>query len=167
MSEPSSDLLRKTCTIRVRRVVYCARYVASQLGNRSLEPHHLLLALLGEDRDVVLRLLSSEAEAETIRRRLESQFKTPEKVPTSVELPLSLESKQVLARAANEAEQMGHDRIGTGHLLLGLLGGEASITAQLLQESGGIAGKFRQQVQIDPEGRRSVLQKLWHSILPS
>src|SRR5262249_22007939 len=69
----------KTCTVRVRRAVYGARYEASRLGNRSLEPYHLLLALLREDWDLVRRLLPPEAEAETIRRRLESQFKTNEK----------------------------------------------------------------------------------------
>src|SRR5262249_45498744 len=147
----------KTCTVRVRRAVYGARYEASRLGNRSLEPYHLLLALLREDWDLVRRLLLAEAETETIGRRLESPFKSKERVPTSAKLPPRSESKQVLARAASEAKQMGHDRIGTGHLLLGLLGDEGSITAKLLGEPSDMAEKPRPQIRSQPEGRQSVV----------
>ncbi len=167
MSKQFADWLRKNSTVRVRRAIYLARYEASQFGNRSLDPHHLLLGLLKEDRDLAWHLAPALAEAETIRKRLESQFKTAEKIPTSVELPLSPQSHQVLARAANEAEQTGHDRIGTGHLLLGLLGDEASATAKLLREFGASAEKLREQVRSLPEGRQSLLQKLLHLVLPS
>ena len=61
--------------------------------------------------------------------------KKPE-LPTSIDMPLSLECKPILAYAAEEAERLRHDLIGTEHLLLGMLREENCVAAQILQERG-------------------------------
>ncbi len=61
--------------------------------------------------------------------------KKPE-LPTSIDMPLSLECKRILAYAAEEAERLRHDLIGTEHLLLGMLREENCVAAQILQERG-------------------------------
>src|SRR5947208_15022880 len=72
----------------------------------------------------------------SIRKQIESHTTAREKVSTSVDLPLSNESKRVLAYAAEEAERLGHKHIGTEHLLLGLLREKESFAAALLNEAG-------------------------------
>ena len=59
-----------------------------------------------------------------------------EKVSTSVEIPFSAESKRVLQYAAEEAERLLHNYIGTEHLLLGMLREERSVAANILMEKG-------------------------------
>ena len=74
--------------------------------------------------------------AEEIRKQIEANTMRSEKTPTSVDLPLSNESKRVLAYAAEEAELLRHRHLGTEHILLGLLREEKSFGAQLLMEHG-------------------------------
>jgi uncharacterized damage-inducible protein DinB len=73
---------------------------------------------------------------ESIRKQIEEHTTIREKVSTLVDLPLSNESKRVLAYAAEEAERLSHRHIGTEHLLLGLLREENFFAAEILQERG-------------------------------
>lgn len=133
-------------TEKARRVIFFARYEASQFGSPYIETEHLLLGLLREDHAVARRVLasgstvrkfiSSEASIEAIRRKISARGMLGEKSPTSVDLPLSNESKRVLAYGAEEAERLAHRHIGTEHLLLGLLREKRSFAAQLLNEEG-------------------------------
>jgi ATP-dependent Clp protease ATP-binding subunit ClpC len=122
-------------TEKARRVIFFARYEASQFGCPYIETEHLLLGILREDKALSRRLLPGMSH-ESIRSKVESLTTKGEKVSTSVDLPLSNECKCVLAYAAEEAERLGHKHIGTEHLLLGLLREEKSLAAQLLGESG-------------------------------
>jgi ATP-dependent Clp protease ATP-binding subunit ClpC len=108
-------------TEKARRVIFFARYEASQFGSPYIETEHLLLGLLREDKALTNRFLRSHASVESIRKQIEAHTTIREKVSTSVDLPLSNECKRVLAYAAEEAERLGHKHIGTEHLLLGLL----------------------------------------------
>jgi ATP-dependent Clp protease ATP-binding subunit ClpC len=123
-------------TEKARRVIFFARYEASQFGSPYIETEHLLLGLLREDKALTNRFLRSHASIESIRKQIEAHTTIREKVSTSVDLPLSNECKRVLAYAAEEAERLGHKHIGTEHLLLGLLREEKCFAAEILQERG-------------------------------
>src|ERR1019366_7189474 len=106
-------------TEKARRVIFYARYEASQFGSPYIESEHLLLGILREDKATTRRLLPSLESEESIRKQIERHTTIREKVSTSVDLPLSNECKRVLAYAADEAMQLTHRHIGTEHLLLG------------------------------------------------
>jgi ATP-dependent Clp protease ATP-binding subunit ClpC len=117
-------------TEKARRVIFFARYEASQFGSPCIESEHLLLGMLREDKALTNRFLGSHGAVESIRRQIEAHTTIREKVATSVDLPLSDECKHVLSYAAGEAEQLGHKHIGTEHLLLGLLREEKCFAAE-------------------------------------
>src|SRR5437762_4357480 len=124
-------------TEKARRVIFFARYDASQFGSPYIETEHLLLGLLREDKALTNRFLRSpQASIESIRKQIEGRTTVREKVSTSVDLPLSQECKRVLTYAAEEAERLSHRHIGTEHLLLGILREEKSFAAEILQERG-------------------------------
>src|SRR5712692_6461486 len=102
-------------TEKARRVIFFARYEASQFGSPYIETEHLLLGLLREDKALTNRFLRSHASVESIRKQIEGHTTIREKVSTSVDLPLSNECKRVLAYAAEEAERLSHKHIGTEH----------------------------------------------------
>jgi ATP-dependent Clp protease ATP-binding subunit ClpC len=121
-------------TEKARRVIFFARYEASQFGSPYIETEHLLLGLLREDKALTNRFLRQHSSVESIRKQIEGHTTIREKVSTSVDLPLSNECKRVLAYAAEEAERLGHKHIGTEHLLLGLLREEKCFAAEILHE---------------------------------
>ena len=90
-------------TEKARRVIFFARYEASQFGSPYIETEHLLLGLLREDKALANRFLRSHAAIESIRKQIEGHTTIREKVSTSVDLPLSHECKRVLAYGAEEA----------------------------------------------------------------
>lgn len=121
-------------TERARRAIFFARYEASQFGSKTIETEHLLLGLLRAEKELSISLLRSSESFESIRAEIERSTLVGERVPTSVDLPLSNESKRVLAFAAEEGEKLGHKYIETGHLLLGLLREEKCFAAKLLHD---------------------------------
>ncbi len=144
-------------TEKARRVIFFARYEASQFGSPYIETEHLLLGLLREDKALTNRFLRSHVSVELIRKQIETHTTIGEKVATSVDLPLSNEGKRVLAYAAEEAERLGHKHIGTEHLLLGLLREEGCFAADLLKERGVKLESVREDLARqthEPEARR-------------
>src|SRR3977135_4389545 len=121
-------------TEKARRVIFFARYEASQFGSPYIETEHLLLGLLREDKALTNRFLRSHASIESIRKQIEGHTTIREKVSTSVDLPLSNECKRVLAYAAEEAERLSHKHIGTETLQLGLLREENFFPPEILHE---------------------------------
>lgn len=122
-------------TESARRIVFFARYEASSLGSGFIEPAHLLLALFREDR--VLRGRLNSGTMQSIRRQIELTM--PRMVPgisTSVDLPISFDTKRALAFAAEEAKSLNHNRIDSFHLGLGLLRLEDCAAADLLRQAG-------------------------------
>jgi ATP-dependent Clp protease ATP-binding subunit ClpC len=121
-------------TEKARRVIFFARYEASLLGSNLIEPPHLLLGLLREDKGLFVTLLGSP-----------KPFKNPgelmglkasgENVSTSVDLPVSPASQRVLIFAAEESERLNHEHVTPGHLVLGLLR-EPGAARDLLEKSG-------------------------------
>ena len=124
-------------TERARRVLFFARYEASQLGSISIETEHLLLGLIREGKGLTSRIFQrSHLSLDSIRKDIEGRTVFREKVSTSVEIPFSGETKRVLQYAAEEADRLLHNYIGTEHLLLGLLREERSVAASILMEKG-------------------------------
>lgn len=144
-------------TEKARRTVFFARYEASQFGCPYIETEHLLLGLFREDKALANQFLGSHAKLEDIRNSITQRTKPGPTTSTSVDLPLSHECHRVLAYGAEESERMGHEHIGTAHLLVGLLREEKSFAAQLLREQGLALAQVREQVrQSEPppaEGR--------------
>ncbi len=133
-------------TEKARRVIFFARYEASQFGSPYIETEHLLLGLIREDKALANRFLRSHAAVESIRKQIEAHTTIREKVSTSVDLPLSHECKRVLAYAAEEAERLSHKHIGTEHLLLGLLREEKCFAAEILHERGLRLSTIREEL---------------------
>jgi bifunctional UDP-N-acetylglucosamine pyrophosphorylase/glucosamine-1-phosphate N-acetyltransferase len=137
-------------TEKARRVIFFARYEASQFGSPYIDTEHLLLGLLRADKTLVDRFLRAQASAESIRKQIEAKDMVREKVATSVDLPLSNEGKRVLAYAAEEAERQGHNHIGPEHLLLGLLREDQCFAARILEERGVTLAQVRDELARKP-----------------
>jgi len=142
-------------TEKARRVIFFARYEASQFGSPYIETEHLLLGLLREDKALTNRFMHSRAPVEGIRKQIEAHTTIREKVPALVDIPLSDESKHVLANAAEEAERLDHKHIGTEHLLLGLLREEKCFAAQLFVERGVKLDQVRDELAREPHKSES------------
>jgi len=136
-------------TERARRVIFFARYEASQFGSVTIETEHLLLGLIREDKNLIDRLLGNPS-IDSIRKEIEARIPIHERVPTSVDLPLSHECRRILAYAAEEAERLKHRHIGTEHLLLGMLREEHSVAARVLQERGLYLNAIREELARAP-----------------
>jgi ATP-dependent Clp protease ATP-binding subunit ClpC len=124
-------------TEKARRVIFFARYEASQFGSPFIETEHLLLGLIREDKNLTNRFFpKANISIDSIRKEIEGRTLIRDKVSTSVDLPFSDESKRALNAAAEESERLSHKHIGTEHMLLGLLREEKSVAAEILRERG-------------------------------
>lgn len=151
-------------TEKARRVIFFARYEASQFGSPYIDTEHLLLGLLREDKALTNRFLRNITTVESIRQQIEQNTAVREKVPTSVDLPLSNEGKRVLAYAAEEAERLSHRHIGTEHLLLGLLREEKSFAAAMLHERGLRLSAVREELargQFGEQTKAPIEERPW------
>jgi hypothetical protein len=138
-------------TEKARRVVFFARYEASQYGSPYIETEHLLLGLVREDRALAKRFLNEVNAEEGLRAEIERAITQRETFPTSVEVPLTSESKRVLTLAAEEAGRLGHRHIGTEHILLGLLRVEDSLAGTLLHARGVRMATIREELAKAPQ----------------
>lgn len=100
-----------------RRIIFFARYEASQVESPYIETEHLLLGFLRQDRKDLLPSVSPES----LRKQIEEHVTPRDKIATSVDLPVSNEWKRILAYSAEEADGLRDKHIGPEHLLLGLL----------------------------------------------
>jgi ATP-dependent Clp protease ATP-binding subunit ClpA len=123
-------------TEKARRVIFFARYEASQYGSPYMESEHFLLGLLREDLGLVRRFLGPNSVTTDIRAQIERKITRRERISTSVEVPLTTECEKILNLAVEESERLAHQWVGTEHILLGILGVEGSLAARLLRERG-------------------------------
>jgi uncharacterized protein (TIGR02246 family) len=133
-------------TEKARRVIFFARYEAGQYGSPYIETEHLLLGLLREDRPLTKRFLGETDFESEIRAEIESHIPPRERISTSVEIPLTEESRKILNLATKEADRLGHTHIGTEHLLLGILHLESSLAGRILQARGLRLSGVREQM---------------------
>jgi uncharacterized protein (TIGR03435 family) len=120
-------------TEQARRVLFFARYEASELGSTTMDTEHLLLGLIRESTGLTSRLFADAGIAlDDVRDDVLHRAREQPKIPTSVEIPFSAAAKRVVQHAATEADRLSHDYIGTEHLLLGLLRERYSVAADVL-----------------------------------
>jgi hypothetical protein len=123
-------------TEKARRVIFFARYEASQYGSPYIETEHILLGLLREDRSLATWFPGKSNVEPEIRAEIESRITRRERISTSVEVPLTPDCIKILHLAAETAERLGHQHVGTEHLLIGILRVEGSLAAQILRARG-------------------------------
>jgi ATP-dependent Clp protease ATP-binding subunit ClpC len=134
-------------TEKARRVIFFARYEASQFCSQAIETEHILLGLLREDKQLMQRFFQSPQQAvESIRKEIREHAGPGDKVPASVDLPLSSSANHALTFAAEESDRLGHRHIGTEHLLLGILREEKSLAARVLYQRGLRLDRVREDV---------------------
>ena len=133
-------------TEQARRVLFFARYEASNYGSQCIESEHLLLGLLREDRALGKWFPGREDVEPEIRAEIEKRTTPRERISTSVEVPLAAECKRILVLAAESADRLGHRRVETEHLLIGILRVEESMAAQLLTARGIKLGPIQEQL---------------------
>src|SRR5918912_2175907 len=139
-------------TEKARRVIFFARYEASQFGAPAIGPERLLPGLMHEDKTLAGRFFPrAQVNIEAIRKEIEGRTLLREKISTSVELPLAPETKRVLAYAHEESDRLQHRHIGTEHLLLGLLREERSMAAEILFERGLRLVDAREKIKRPPD----------------
>jgi Clp amino terminal domain, pathogenicity island component len=123
-------------TEKARRVIFFARFEASQYGSPFIETEHMLLGLLREDNALARHFLRPHGSIEAVRREVEASITLREKISTSVEMPLTEDCKKILNLAVEESDKLGHKYIGTEHLLLGMLMVQGSFAFEILRKWG-------------------------------
>lgn len=121
-------------TEKARRVIFFARYEASQYGSSVIDSEHLLLGLIRENSDLIWRFLPFVAA--DIRTEVDKLAPRRDRVSASVEMPLTPYAMKILNCAFDEAERLGHRQIGTEHLLVGMLMVDDSAAARILTARG-------------------------------
>jgi ATP-dependent Clp protease ATP-binding subunit ClpC len=122
---------------KARRALFFARYEASKLGSKVIESEHILLGILREGEDIIKEIFARfNVKPEEIRREVEGDRIFVERISSTAELPLSEESKKILAYASHEAESMMHPYVGSEHLLIGILRVDGCVAARLLASRG-------------------------------
>ncbi len=130
-----------------RRVLFYARYEASQSGSPHIGTEHLLLGLLKETEDVVREIFNRcKISIPELQARVETQVQRGERVSTSEEIPLHESCKKALQYSLDEAKKLLHSHVGAEHLLLGLLRHKDSTAGAILQEHGVQLYEVREHV---------------------
>jgi hypothetical protein len=137
-------------TERARRVIFFARYEASQYGSPYIETEHLLLGLLREDRALAKWFPGESSVEPGIRAEIEGQITQRERISTAVEVPLTEECRKVLKLAGEEADRLGHRHVETEHVLVALIRVEGSLAAKLLRKRGLKPEAIREQLAKTP-----------------
>jgi hypothetical protein len=137
-------------TESARRVIFFARYGASQFGSFTIESEHFLLGLIREDEKGLQRFLLNPTTIKAVRKQVEDQLPIHEKISTSINIPLSDECARILSHAAEESERLGHSYIDTSHLLLGILGETNCVAAKILTGLGLEFATAREEIRRQP-----------------
>jgi ATP-dependent Clp protease ATP-binding subunit ClpC len=127
----------------------------ASLGGQAIEPEHLILGLLRQDRRIAQKYFDGDDSIpESIRREVTEFSDQPEKEGPSVELPLSFAAKRALENAARESDQLEHPQIRTDHILFGILELERAVTADCLRKRGLSADRVRQELMCSKNSTR-------------
>ncbi|TCL61972.1 ATP-dependent Clp protease ATP-binding subunit ClpC [Hydrogenispora ethanolica] len=133
-------------TERARKVVYLAQQEAARLGHNVVGTEHLLLGLVAEGDGVAAKALETlDIRLEKIRLEVEKIIGVGETNPFG-EIPFTPRAKRVLELAVEEGRQLGHNYVGTEHILLGLIREGEGVAAQVLKNLGADLERVRKQV---------------------
>jgi ATP-dependent Clp protease ATP-binding subunit ClpC len=140
-------------TERARRVVVYAQEEARELSHTYIGTEHLLLGLLREPESVAGRALAElEISLDAVRAQVEEIIGRGEGAQSG-HIPFTPRAKKVLELSLREALQLGHNYIGTEHILLGLVREGDGVAAQVLVKLGGTPGRVRGAVlELAPAG---------------
>jgi GNAT superfamily N-acetyltransferase len=133
-------------TDRARRVVVLAQEEARMLNHNYIGTEHILLGLVHEGEGVAAKALESLGiSLDAVRQQVE-EIIGPGQQMLSGHIPFTPRAKKVLELSRREASQLGHDYIGTEHILLGLIREGDGVAAQVLVTLGADLNRVRQQV---------------------
>src|SRR5213083_1662751 len=142
-------------TDRARRVVVLAQEEARMLNHNYIGTEHILLGLIHEGEGVATKALESLGiSLEAVRQQVEEIIGQGQQAPSG-HIPFTPRAKKVLELSLREALQLGHNYIGTEHILLGLIREGEGVAAQVLQRLGGDLNRVRAEVMevlAAPEG---------------
>ena len=133
-------------TDRARRVVVTAQEEARMLNHTNVGTEHILLGLIHEGEGVAAKALESLGIGlDAVRQQVEEIIGQGQHMPSG-HIPFTPRAKKVLELSLSEAVQLGHNYVGTEHLLLGLLREGDGVAAQVLVKRGASLNRARQQV---------------------
>jgi ATP-dependent Clp protease ATP-binding subunit ClpA len=133
-------------TDRARRVVVLAQEEARMLNHNYIGTEHILLGLIHEGEGVAAKALESLGiSLEAVRQQVEEIIGQGQQAPSG-HIPFTPRAKKVLELSLREALQLGHNYIGTEHILLGLIREGEGVAAQVLVRLGADLNRVRQQV---------------------
>src|SRR3984957_3025054 len=133
-------------TERARQVVVLAQEEARTLKHNYIGTEHILLGLLREEEGLAARVLESlDITVERVRAQVVRIVGSGEEV-TSGQIPFTPRAKKVLELALREALSLGHNYIGTEHILLGLVRENEGVAARILRDCGADAERIRNEV---------------------
>jgi ATP-dependent Clp protease ATP-binding subunit ClpC len=133
-------------TDRARRVVVLAQEEARMLNHNYIGTEHILLGLIHEGEGVAAKALESlSISLDAVRQQVEEIIGQGQQAPSG-HIPFTPRAKKVLELSLREALQLGHNYIGTEHILLGLIREGEGVAAQVLVKLGADLNKVRQQV---------------------
>ena len=133
-------------TERARQVIVLAQEEARMLNHNHIGTEHLLLGLIHEGQGVAARALESLGiSLEDVRRNVEEIIGRGQETPSG-HIPFTPRAKKVLELSLRESQHLGHDYIGTEHILLGLIREGEGVAAQVLVKLGADLNRVRQQV---------------------
>ncbi len=144
-------------TERARQVVVLAQEEARSLKHNYIGTEHLLLGLLREEEGVAARVLDGlEVSVEEVRAAVVRIVGSGEESPQG-QIPFTPRAKKVLELALREALSLGHNYIGTEHILLGLVREDEGVAARILLDLDAEPEKIRNEVMraLSGPGRRS------------
>ncbi|MBW3604289.1 MAG: hypothetical protein KY460_05115 [Actinobacteria bacterium] len=151
-------------TDRARRVVVLAQEEARMLNHNYIGTEHLLLGLIHEEDGIAARVLASlGVEQDLARDRVEEIIGRGETEPGG-HIPFTPRAKRVLELSLREAQQLGHNYIGTEHLLLGLIREGEGVGAQALLQLDVELDRVRREIAAElrgPAGPQSREQRRW------
>ncbi len=134
-------------TDRARRVVVLAQEEARMLEHNYIGTEHLLLGLIHEGEGVAAKALRAlDVDLDTLRREVQALVGRGQQPTPEAHIPFTPQAKKTLELALRESVHLGHDYIGTEHLLLGLVREGEGPAAQVLQQRGIELNAVRQQV---------------------
>jgi len=124
-------------TERARKVILLAKEEAKKINHDYIGTEHILLGLVKEGEGVAAAVLNSIGlDTLTIREEVEKLVQTGPGTPVTGDIPFTPRAKKVIELAMDEARSLGHNYIGTEHLLLGLIREGDGIAAQVLLNLG-------------------------------
>src|SRR6195952_4315479 len=133
-------------TDRARRVVVLAQEEARMLSHNYIGTEHILLGLIHEGDGIAAKALESlGVSLEAVRAQVEEIIGQGQQAPSG-HIPFTPRAKKVLELSLREALQLGHNYIGTEHILLGLIREGEGVAAQVLHKLGADLNRVRQQV---------------------